>query len=539
MSQDLEWVKKNGVSFHLVKNILIRTFERPVIGPSFQLCLPKVSLVDQLIFMHRSILTAHLGIKRLILSFSEIFFNPHVNEYAKMVVSNCFVCSANRPRHKNTRPDFPNKILVTIEQPGVFWYTDTVQIVSKKSSDTNSLLTFADGFSAFVVAIPYCDPMTNEKFLEIFELHVLTIFPQTKYILSDNAQNIASAVIKQYLHNLNIQMVNSRPYSSKSNIAEGLQRLLLRSIRLGTQEAAIEPHNWHKILPPAVISLNCTPYHGLRFNLCPHTVQFGCKPNLTSLFCLNPDMLHGAGYDAYVVRMAKMKFISTKVMCQYNRQKSINNSKTQKGKMSPILPGDIVFRVDRAAAKKVNYKLRPRSCDLFLVLLTTRSSAFCRAYSGQNVANEMRTFQQFLNSPKSGKNPLASFSLQHFDICDLVRVRSLITCDTNSKFLAAELDKIEFPGSFSIEVDSIGYDSDPLVYDINAEDNKDSQGENLDILDPSLCRPVRSLLRIKKKVQFCPQVVWYSLNGDKQSRPLTNKYTLTYSLLQKSFSPCI
>ena len=82
MSKDLIWVKKGGVSFHLVKSILIRKFGRPVVGPSFQLCIPKVSLVDQLISMHRSILKAHLGVKRLILEFTEIFYNPHVDEYA-------------------------------------------------------------------------------------------------------------------------------------------------------------------------------------------------------------------------------------------------------------------------------------------------------------------------------------------------------------------------------------------------------------------------------------------------------------------------
>ena len=539
LSQNLQWVKKNGVSFHLIKNILIRICERPIINDSYQLCLPKVSIVDQLIFIHRSILKSHLGVKRLVQEFSEIFFNPHTETYAKMVVDNCYVCSADRPRHKNTRPDYSHRILVTIEQPGTFWYSDTIQIVSKKTSNMNSLLTFADGFSAYVVAVPYCDPMTNQKFLEIFELHVLTTFPQTRYVLSDNAQNISSAIVKQYLHNLNIQMLNSRPYSSKSNIAEGLQRLLLRSIKLGIQETAIQPHDWHKILPPAIISLNCTPYYGLRFNLCPHTVQFGSKPNLTSLFCLNPDLLHGAGYDAYVVKLAKMKFLSTKIMCQYNRQKSINNSKTQKGKLSPVLPGDIVFRVDRTRLQKTNYKMRPRSSELFLVLLTTRSSAFCRAYSGQNVADEMKTFQQFLNSPKSGKNALASFSLQHFDICDLIKVRTLITCSTNSKFLASELDKVEFPGSFTIEVDSIEEDSIPLTYDVDTSDSESSQNEDLNILDPSLCKPIRSLLRNKKEVHFCPQAVWHDLNGDKQNRPLTNKYTLTYSILGKSFSPCI
>ena len=147
-------------------------------------------------------------------------------------------------------------------------------------------------------------------------------------------------------------MINSRPYSSKSNIAEGIQRLLLRSIRLGAQEIALEPHEWHKLVPQAVISLNSTPYHGMRFNLSPHAIQFGNKPNLTSLFCLNPDILQGAGYNAYLVHLAKTKFISTKIMCAYNRQKIVNNSKTQKGKISPILPGDIVFRHDKVGLKK-------------------------------------------------------------------------------------------------------------------------------------------------------------------------------------------
>ena len=115
----------------------------------------------------------------------------------------------------------------------------------------------------------------------------------------------------------------------------------------------------------------------------------------------------------------------------------------------------------------------------------------------------------------------------------------MITCDTNSKFLASELDKVEFPGSFSIEVDSVEEDNTPLTYDINTGDSKSSQGEDLNTLDPSLCRPIRSLLKNKKEVHFCPQAVWHDLNGDKQNRPLTNKYTLTYSILKKSFSPCI
>ena len=339
---------------------------------------------------------------------------------------------------------------------------------------------------------------------------------------------------------MNITLIHSRPYSSKSNIAEGIQRLLVRSIRLGSQEIGLDPHEWYRLVPPAVISLNATPYYGLKYILCPHTVNLGTRPNLTSLFCLNPDVLQGGGYDAYVVRLARTKFVSTKIMCAYNRQKLKNNEKTQKGKMSTIQPGDIVFRHDRAGLKKVNYKLRPRSCELFLVLLTTKTSAYCRSYSGQNVGDELKTFQQFINCPKNGKTPLTTFSLQHFDLCDLIKTRSLIVCDTNSKFLASEMDKLEFPGTFSIEIDSPMCDSTPLNYDINFEECSEiAQEENIDILDPNFVKPIRSLLKAKKKVQFCPQVEWYNLEGNKQLKPLSNKYTIQYSALKPSFSSCI
>ena len=133
-TKNLIWVKKEGITFQMVKNILIRKYERPVLGPCFQLCIPKVVLTDQLIAMHRSIVKAHLGVKRLIMEFMEIFYNPHVHEYARMVIDNCFICAANRHRSKTTRPDFPNKILITVEQPGIFWYSDIIQIVSKKTS---------------------------------------------------------------------------------------------------------------------------------------------------------------------------------------------------------------------------------------------------------------------------------------------------------------------------------------------------------------------------------------------------------------------
>ena len=96
------------------------------------------------------------------------------------------------------------------------------------------------------------------------------------------------------------------------------------------------------------------------------------------------------------------------------------------------------------------------------------------------------------------------------------------------------------PRRFSFEVDSLNPDSIPLNYDINvSEDTEIRQKESIDILDPNFVKPIRSLLKSKKRVHFCPQSTWYDLDGNIQTKPLASKYTLRYSLLSPSFSPCI
>ena len=120
---------------------------------------------------------------------------------------------------------------------------------------------------------------------------------------------------------------------------------------------------------------------------------------------------------------------------------------------------------------------------------------------------------------------------------------------------------MEFPGTFTFEIDSPDYDGMPLNYDINFSEEKEiQQGESIDILDPNvirpievLCkqdegndildsnviRPVRSLLKANKRVHFCPVSTWYNMKGEIQNKPLSNKYTLRYSISKFSFSPCI
>ena len=69
---DLIWVKKENVSFHFTKSIPIRRFESPVVGPSFQLCIPKVREMN--------------NIRAEMLKLSLVFFSKEAIFYISILV---------------------------------------------------------------------------------------------------------------------------------------------------------------------------------------------------------------------------------------------------------------------------------------------------------------------------------------------------------------------------------------------------------------------------------------------------------------------
>ena len=527
--REMCWKKKKNVEFVIIKEVLLRRWMCPIYGWMLQIALPKFCLTDVLLSLHRSIVTAHMGVKRLIDRFSEHFFSPHATEYARLVIDNCFICTANKNRERTLRGNYPHKVAITIDSPGQFWYADVLQIVSKHTSDTHSALCFSDAYSGFIVAAPFKGNMDNNTFIKIFEERILSIFPQVRVTLTDNAVNISGPIIKQHFHNLNIQFINSRPYSSKSNIVEGFQRLLLRSLRIGMQQLALPAEFWPRLVPSAVISLNCTPYMNLRYNITPHTVMMGTPPRLESLFTVSPDRLAEGGYDSYVVQLAKSKYASSVAMMEFKRHKLLNNEKTQRPQDQRILPGDLVFRHVRQNSKIPNYKLRPRNSKIFLVVLTTSTSAFCREFKGGDVGGELKSFQDFLDCPKDRKGKiLPPFPLVHLDQSDLVRVKNLITVSSDTKKLTENLEKFEFPGSFTVELDVEEGEGIPLDYDVEGQEPMDEVGpEPLRTLDPlSQVKKVRSVIKIKKDLRFSAVASWIDDNGIRSDRPLTTKYSL-------------
>jgi len=188
---------KHGFSFTLRQGILLRTYKSQEGLDRLQICCPKITLPDTLLTLHRQPNSIHIGIKKLCDKFEECFYSPDTKSYAIQVVENCFLCQSNLPIKRRIRGDYLSGLKLTLQGPGILWFTDVLQISNTRNAKYHSVLTFADGFTNFLIAVPFTGNMTNQMFMEIFQERVLTYYPSTKFLVSDNAKNISGNVVKQ------------------------------------------------------------------------------------------------------------------------------------------------------------------------------------------------------------------------------------------------------------------------------------------------------------------------------------------------------
>jgi hypothetical protein len=440
-----------------------------------QICCPKVTLPDTLLTLHRQPNSIHIGVKKLCDKFEECFFSPDTRSYASQIVDNCFLCQSNLPISRRVRGNYLSGLKLTLQGPGILWFTDVLQISNTPNAKYHSVLTFADGFTNFLIAVPFTGNMTNEIFMEIFQERVLTYYPNTKFLVSDNAKNISGNLIKQSLNLLNIFSVNTLPYSSKSNLVETFHRYLLYAIKVNIQQACLHPKDWYKILPFSIISLNNTSYYRIKYNLTPQTLQTGIRANFNSTFGIgDPNLLEEQGYEPYAIQLSKSQYVNNYLLTQLRLEKMKDNEKTQSPKDNVIKPGDLVMKLSRQINYSgMNVKLRPRLTNLFLVLITTQTSAYIRQYNSNTKLEDIKTFQEFIQSPRNKKKILNSFAVQKCDLTELKRIKSLILTTRDSKVFHQNF-KVELPEPpvFEIEPGQNFAIGDPIGGQINTFGSK-------------------------------------------------------------------
>ena len=113
------------------------------------------------------------------------------------------------------------------------------------------------------------------------------------------------------------------------------------------------------------------------------------------------------GYEPYAIQLSKSQYLNNYLLTQLRLEKMKDNEKTQSLKDNVIKPGDLVMKLSRQINYSgMNVKLRPRLTNLFLVLITTQTSAYIRQYNSDTKLEDIKTFQEFIQSPRNKKKIL-------------------------------------------------------------------------------------------------------------------------------------
>ena len=445
--------KMSSSVFELVRDILIRKTTDQNGVNYLQIVMPKFTVMDTLLFLHRSLYNAHCGASRMAKLYSRDFYTPNIDFFCSLVCSNCRICTVNKPGRK-TRGDYLSKLKVTVTKPGVLFFSDVIKISNHKHAKYTHLVTWTCCVSNFLVCKPFKDSISSEQFLEMLDESVIRVFPNFRYLVVDNAKDISSTVVRQYLNSLNILLVTTSAYSSKSNKSEIIQRWLLQAIRINRQEALISSDQWDLVLTQSVLSLNNTPFEKGSFNTTPFNLMFNNMYD-GNFVATNPELLDEAGYLAWVVQTAKGSFLNNLVVTQLQLERIKEAEKTHKMSDKDIKVGDIVVKRDQSLnLADTSKKLKPRYRNLYFVLATSRTAAFVKLYKERGMEQQdQNTFREFLENPKSQDNKiLKTFHFEKVDKSMLKKVRGIITCDEHSKEIH-ELLGDRFPGPVDVRIE--------------------------------------------------------------------------------------
>jgi hypothetical protein len=175
-------------------------------------------------------------------------------------------------------------------------------------------LSVKDDLSKFVCAIPLVD-QTAEQVAQALVEKVFLIFSFPEIIVSDNATNFNSNLMKSLCKFLKIKKLNTSIYHPQSNIVERVHSDLKKFLRILVEK---DIKNWSKYLPYAVFNYNCTINDSTKFS--PFNILFGKVAKLPNV---SDDKIYT--YDDYV---SQLKFIvrniqeAAKLNCINNKLKS-------------------------------------------------------------------------------------------------------------------------------------------------------------------------------------------------------------------------
>ena len=345
------------------------------------------------------------------------------------VTRECFNCSLTAKPYLAIRedmPKFPQRLLGKAK----VWALDELQIVSEatgaRGQGFHKLICATDLFSHFMVAEPVYGILTEEKMLNFLQRNIIQIFGMPLMVTTDNAKPMDSTLIRGVCSYLGIIKTTIAPYSSKSNLQELLNRLILDSLRNLTASLYMKPEYFHILLSPVIRLVNSVVFTNHRF-LSPYFIMFGTKPNIDfiQIFESNPNW--PGSKTEYIKWVVETNNIAHKLRLGQieNRMYKRGTDKAEKYR-DKITRGSIVsIKNPELIIKKENYKLRPKFKNRYIVVDKTNSSVLIRP------CDEI-AIEHFFDKNYNPKHDVSLF-LYKADITNIKLLTNTLILNTNKQ----------------------------------------------------------------------------------------------------------
>ena len=346
----------------------------------FKLVIPQLMAFELVQQTHRQ--TGCIKGKKLLNQIRLSFEIVNLEQICTQVTRECFNCSLTARPVVKIRQDLP-KYPTRLMDKSQIWAIDELQIVSEKTGNRGrgfyKVICATDIFSHFVVCAPIIGSLTEEKMIDFLQQQIFQVFTKPQIIVTDNASTMDSNLIRGVCSYLGIIKSTIAPYSSKSNLQELINRLILDSLRSLTATLYISPEQFHLLLCPVIQLVNSIVFTNHRF-LSPHLIMFGCKPNIDFLQIYENKPEWPNNKTEYIKMVVEINNVAHKLrLAQIEGRMYKENSKKVQNYQNKITRGSIVsIRNPELVIKKENFKLRPKFKNRYLVVDKTNSTVLLR-----------------------------------------------------------------------------------------------------------------------------------------------------------------
>ena len=377
------YTEKNKV-FYLYRNVLI--LRESILNKKlvYKLVLPTSIAYDTCLIGHRQLL--HAKAPKLANTLRQSFEIHNLMELTKHICDECVLCTYNSPAPAGTyRMNLP-KHPSLIRKPASCWHVDILSITcpetGKKIANFHKIFVGICAFSHFIVIEEMRENITSELFLKFIQSK-LYVFGRPDYLVTDNEAALVSEQAQHACDFLGIIKLTCRPYSSKSNLAEAANRLILAGLRSQCMSRYIRPEYIHVILCNTIELLNNMAFSNSHV-LSPYLLMYGRAPKAGLMQIHSNNYTSGIDKHEYLRSLIDINDTFTKLrLAHFNDKKYPEKKNKHQAYYERISPGSIVIlKNPEKIIKKANHKLLPLYKSKFMVIERTASSAMLRPLSG-------------------------------------------------------------------------------------------------------------------------------------------------------------